>query len=182
MGDILLDRIRNDDESAFEDIYRKFYEELCHFSAQITHDENASEEIVDDVLFYIWDKRKTLKVDSLKAYLIRSVRNNSIHFANSYEYKNNAKSSELRRDIQSFNEYLSEGGQPIGVLIEKELTDELDAAINSLSEECRRVFLMSREEHKKYYEIAESLGISVNTVKYHIRNAISQIFKKISKF
>lgn len=55
------------------------------------------------------------------------------------------------------------------MLLEQELEDELKRSIDELPLECRRVFYKSRFEQKKYEEIAEELGISVNTVKYHIK-------------
>jgi len=42
------------------------------------------------------------------------------------------------------------------------------------------VFELSRYEGKKYSEIAQELGISVNTVKYHIKNAIKILSSRIS--
>ena len=38
---------------------------------------------------------------------------------------------------------------------------------------------MSRFENKKSREIAEELGISVNTVKYHLKNAIKTLRERL---
>lgn len=51
---------------------------------------------------------------------------------------------------------------------------EIEKSINNLPEECRHVFQMSRFDHKKYEDIAQELNISVNTVKYHIKNALAK--------
>ena len=48
-------------------------------------------------------------------------------------------------------------------------------AINTLSPECRRVFMLSRVEGKKNKEIAEQLDISINTVKYHLKQALKRL-------
>jgi RNA polymerase sigma-70 factor (ECF subfamily) len=55
-------------------------------------------------------------------------------------------------------------------------------AINALPDECQKVFRMSRFEGKKYSEIAVTLGISINTVKYHIKNAIKQLSQVITPY
>lgn len=55
------------------------------------------------------------------------------------------------------------------MLLEQELEEELKRSIDELPLECRKVFYKSRFEQKKYEEIATELGISVNTVKYHIK-------------
>ncbi len=70
-----------------------------------------------------------------------------------------------------------EENQPLGVLLERELEDELTRSIEELPVECRTVFKKSRFEQKKYEEIALELGISINTVKYHIKNALSLLQK-----
>ena len=41
---------------------------------------------------------------------------------------------------------------------------------------------MSRFEGKKYNEIALQLGISVNTVKYHTKNALRILSENISNY
>ena len=48
-------------------------------------------------------------------------------------------------------------------------------AIDSLPEKCREVFILSKRDGLKYEEIAEELGLSVNTV----RNQISKALKLI---
>ena len=53
-------------------------------------------------------------------------------------------------------------------------------AVDELPTECRQVFELSRYEGKKYSEIAQELGISVNTVKYHIKNAIKILSSRLS--
>jgi len=44
------------------------------------------------------------------------------------------------------------------------------------------VFEKSRFENMKYQEIAIFLNISVNTVKYHIKNALSKLNTDLSKY
>ena len=48
-------------------------------------------------------------------------------------------------------------------------------AIDSLPEKCREIFILSKRDGLKYEEIADELGLSVNTV----RNQISKALKLI---
>lgn len=41
---------------------------------------------------------------------------------------------------------------------------------------------MSRFENLKYHEISEKLNISVNTVKYHMKNALSKLNSDLKKY
>ena len=47
---------------------------------------------------------------------------------------------------------------------------------------CVGVVEKSRFEEKKYEEISQELGISINTVKYHIKNALSFLQTELSKY
>ena len=98
------------------------------------------------------------------------------------------------RTEHSFSTYLSDDNlefldtlfadenHPLGTLIEQELEEELMHCINSLPDECRKVFKKSRFEQKKYEEIAKELNISVNTVKYHIKNALAYLNTHLAEY
>ena len=51
-----------------------------------------------------------------------------------------------------------------------------------MPEECRKVFLLSRYGDKSYAEIADELNISVNTVKYHIKKALSLLREELKDY
>ena len=68
-----------------------------------------------------------------------------------------------------------------GILLERELEHEIRMAIDKLPVECRCCFEKSRLS-EKYEEISQELGISINTVKYHIKNALSFLQTELSKY
>lgn len=82
----------------------------------------------------------------------------------------------------SEEKYLQSDNYPLGILLERELEHEIRMAIDKLPVECRCVFEKSRFEEKKYEEISQELGISINTVKYHIKNALSFLQTELSKY
>ena len=57
----------------------------------------------------------------------------------------------------------------------KELHAIIQKTINGLSPETRKVFLLSRFENKRQEEIAEIMGITIHTVKYHMRSALDKL-------
>ena len=70
----------------------------------------------------------------------------------------------------------------MGYLLQNELEDTLLKAIEELPNECKTVFKMSRFDGKKHSEIAEELGISINTVKYHTKNALRILADSLSHY
>lgn len=69
--------------------------------------------------------------------------------------------------------------QPLGVLLEKELEEKIAMAVNAIAPDVQQVFRKGRLEHKKNDEIALELGISVNTVKYHLKKALATLGKHL---
>lgn len=69
-----------------------------------------------------------------------------------------------------------------GKLFKDELKRRLMEELEGLSPECREVFEKSRFEGLTYKEIAETLNLSVNTVKYHIKNALSVLRSGLGKY
>ena len=185
MEKLILERLKQGDEKAFKHIFDRHYLLLCRFANQIINDAALAEEIVDDAIFYLWEHRSDIEIThTIRAYLMKSVRNRCL----------NELKSLTRRTEYSFSTYISEENlefldtlfmdenHPLGTLIEHELEDELMRCIDLLPNECRKVFMKSRFEQKKYEEIAQELNISVNTVKYHIKNALAYLNAQLADY
>jgi len=171
------------DKVAYKYIYDHHYNLLCSIAYEYLQDYFLSATIVDDLIFYLWDQRENICINtSLRAYLIRATRNRCINHLNSLREKKEFTFSSIN-PIQQNQALHSESLEyPLAVLLEKELEREIKEAIDSLPYDCKRVFTMSRWEGKQYKQIAEELNISVNTVKYHMKNALANLSEKLSKY
>lgn len=179
----LLERIRHGDRNAFEEIYQRHYQELCRFAMFILHDYEQAEEVVDDVMFYLWDHREELSIMSLRSWLLKAVRNRSINALNSLAFRKQRNTDSLSDgDRAEFLSSLFDDNHPLEQMISEEMEQEINDAIKALPEDTRRVFMLCRMEGKKYAEAAAELGISVNTVKYHIKNANRILSQTLSKY
>jgi len=77
----LLDRLKKNDEKAFEEIFRCYFISLHCYAKFYTGDSQLAEDLVHDVFFKIWETRDKINVHtSIKAYLYRSVHNNCIQY------------------------------------------------------------------------------------------------------
>ena len=185
MSEQLIEDIRNGSMQAFRVIYDQHYLMLCRFAYQFLNDHGLAEEIVDDTIFYLWEHRKDLRLEhSLRAYLMTAVKNKCLNELSSLRHRSQlAFSSITNEENREFLDSVFVDDQhPMGMLIEKELEERILFYINVLPEECRRVFMMSRFDNKKYREIAEELGISINTVKYHMKNALAHLEKHLETY
>ena len=62
----------------------------------------------------------------------------------------------------------------------KEVMEHIEKLMEQLPKQCRRIFVMSRFEHKSNEDIALELNISKRTVENYITQAVAFIRKKIS--
>lgn len=88
----------------------------------------------------------------------------------------------LFADVELFDNILVDDSHPLGILLEHELEDKIQEVVTRLPKDCQRVFVKSRFENKSYEEISLELNISVNTVKYHIKNALAFLNKHLSEY
>jgi RNA polymerase sigma-70 factor (ECF subfamily) len=162
---ILWSRVRHDDSKAFEILFRKHYPVLCLLSRGYTHDITTSREIVQDIFIHLWEYRQELDITtSIKSYLSSAVKYNSIR------RMENDKKGAIRMDVlpeqdQEFFDHLEYA----------ELQAMILEAIESLPDQCKKVFIMSRFDQLKYSEIAQCLALSVKTVEAHISKALHLI-------
>lgn len=178
----LTDLLKAGDDSAYRYLFDKYYISLCQVAYGFLNDKFLAESIVSDVFFHLWEKRENIDIQvSVKAYLVRAVRNRCINFLQQ-EYVLRERVSELTDDMFDPKKNTANNYFPTASLLEKELETEIRHAIEGLPEETRRVFKLSRFHELKYVEIAEKLDISVNTVKYHMKKALFELYEKLSQY
>lgn len=65
-------------------------------------------------------------------------------------------------------------------LEEMEEREEIQKAINLLPEQCRLIFTLCCLENMKYQEVADKLGISINTVRTQMTRAFKSLRDTLS--
>ena len=163
---LMINPLKEGDVSVFEAIFKMYYSRLCNYAVGIIKDADEAEEIVQQTMITIWEKRSKLEITtSLKSYLYRSVHNAAL---------NKIRQSKVRQLYAIEKVYEGEGfaEQASHKVIKSELENQIAAAIEKLPEQCRLVFKLSRFEEMKYAEIASHLDISVKTVENHMGKAL----------
>lgn len=161
----LISLLKDGDHKAYTEIYLRYWEKLFVLAHNRLKDVSEAEEVVQDVFYSIWKRRDTLELQySLTTYLSVAVKYQVINLQSKLHYK------AVHEDIQ----YNTGSAVETTELwfAEKELKEQLQAAIHKLPEKCRIVFLKSREEHQTNAEIAAELNVSEKTVEAHITRAL----------
>ncbi len=168
-------RHQYNDETSFEQLFKTHYNALHAYAQVILKDEDVAEEIVQGMFLKFWEKRESLQIQSVKAYLYKCVYNDSINYL---------KQEKTKSKYQEFTVHtMNTEHEPAAAKVElKELQKHLREALNQLPEQCRTIFQMSRFDELKYREIADQLGLSIKTVENQMGKALKILRLKLADF
>ena len=126
------------------------------------------------MFIHIWDKRQAFKSeDHFKAYFYKALRNNTVKYITRNKHVLNLESAENK-----------ESDDVLLKITEIEFNREISRAISLLSEKRREIILLSMSGMSEQM-IADTLNISINTVKNQKTKAyafLRQELKDISSF
>lgn len=155
-------------------LYRLYYVPLCSHAIRFVYSRQIAEDIVADVFCRFWDDRIFSNIKtSYRAYLFKSVRHSCYNYL---------KFELSRKSRASRYEPGQDAADPCDILQYDELYQLLDQTINALPRQCKRVFLLSRMENKRYQEIAIELNISVKAIEAHISKALRLLERKVNDY
>ena len=161
---ILIERLKKGERTAFNELYGIFWAPLVNYAELIVGDENA-DDVVQEVFVRIW---------------VRAVYRTALNVLRSKNYASSYRSqTKLQIEQQLCTYYDPDENEIIRNLYARQIADELDAVVETLSPKCREVFRMSHFEGLSNREISERLNISVSTVENHIYNALRQLRGKL---
>jgi RNA polymerase sigma-70 factor (family 1) len=171
----LLSLVAAGDKEAFTMLYRRYWQSLFTSAAKALRSKTDAADLVQDIFLSIWNRRHELSITgSLGAYLQTSVRYKVIKYI---------EKNITRRDYLILFTDMLVHYQPPDVesqLQIKELQTAIQSAVDQMPHKMREVYQLSRKHHLSHKEIAESLGISDETVKKHIQHALQIIKSAIS--
>ena len=177
----ILSRIRTGEEAAFETLFREHYAGLCVFATRILESRAVAEEIVQDVFLRLWERRNEWETTgSVSAYLYAAVRNRAFN-------RVRQDRAQQRWQERVIREHSAEPrGAESSAADEHVRSDELAAAIErgiaELPPRCREAFVLRRQHHLSYAEIARVMNIAPKTVEIQIGLALKSLRGKLAEW
>lgn len=165
----LLREVAEGNKSAFREIYVHHHQKLYSFAFFITRSANLAEEITQEIFIKIWMHRLELGgIDNFNAWLKTLVRNHA--------YTCLHRMALEKVILQNIRKTTSgEDNVTDTAILDREYNRLLEKAISNLPLQQKKVFLLSRQEGMKQEAIAQALGLSINTVKNHMKAALRSI-------
>lgn len=165
-----MGRLIDGDEKIFKCLFDSSYVGMVQQAVYYTNDPDVAEDVVQEVFVRLWEKREELRgIKNIQGYLSFSVKNRCLNHLEHQQVVDKYRQHCLMSEM-------SETDESPEVLIE-----EVSRLLEKLPEKRRRVLEMSVLDSKSYAEIAGELGISLNTVKDHIKKAYSFLREEARK-
>ena len=154
---LILKKIKGGDIKAFEELFRRYYFPLCCYAAGITGQE-----------------RERLQIfQSVKSYLYRATRNQSLQYCEHEEVRNRYRETVLTTSNPE------QSTDPHQQMEYEELERFINGTLEKLPVRRRRIFEMHRLEGRKYVEIATQLSLSVKTVEAEMTKALRTLREEV---
>lgn len=157
----------------FSEIYIEYYPRLLRFACDFVDCKEDAENLLHDVFLELWKINDYIpSIKHINAYMFRLVRNRCIDYL---KHRMCEKAYMEEAAIECRMKVSTLEGMGDEELIAKELSGLIRKAVAELPPRCREIFLMSRIEGLRHGEIAERLGLSVNTVSVQMGIALRRI-------
>lgn len=173
----LMEGVRDGSALSLRILMQRYWSPLVGYASAIADSPDDAEDVVQDVFVRVWRQRaKWTPSGAVNAYLYRITRNLVLN---------------ARRDVKARRGKHERGGavllgaastrSPDRDFEAGSLRAEIDGAIAALPERRREVFVLSRFHGMTHQEIAQTLGLSPQTVANHMSIALADLRKSLSQ-
>ena len=161
----ILSLYKHDERAALQKLFDIYYEPLLLYCYRLIRDSESAEDIVQDCFVHIWRSRRLENFEGeLDRFMFQAIKFRAINYVRD-QYRRDRLADNISEENDELPTYFQE--EEAGKEIEL-----LHYTISCLPDECRKIFLMACLDDMKYREIAETLNISINTVKTQMKIAL----------
>ena len=170
----LIALLNTGDQKAFESIYRRYAAELFRYARKTITRKEDCEEIIQEVFSSLWERHESLRILSLKYYLINAVRYKTIlhirHNKVKMKYAEHYRLFEVMYESIEHEERTPEAIQ-----------SRLIGTIADLPERCQTAIKLRLLENLSNGEIAERMNITKKTVEVYMLRAFNHFRSSYDK-
>jgi RNA polymerase sigma-70 factor, ECF subfamily len=178
----LASRIRAGDQAAFEELYLAYYEPLCGFVVVLTARPELAEELVQDLLCWIWERRAEWNPTDggMRGYLFRAARNRALNYLKRQHLE--------RRVADTLPPDRTTPGMgrpsraPDAAAEQTEFGDALARAVEELTPRCREACVLHWRHGLTYPEVATAMGITVKATEALMTRALKSLRTSLVSF
>ena len=181
----------DDLEERFRSLFERYYGQVNRFFRRKGMDAEDARDLAQDVFLNVYKNLPGLRQDAQFQSWLFAISANV--YKNELERRGARKRASvkvpLEGDSQGVGETPSPASRavdlrprPMEALLEKEKLERLKSALTELPEQMQRCVRLRVAEDRSYQEIADSLGVSINTVKAHLRQARIALRERLAPY
>jgi len=161
------------EKNTFKKVYSEWNAPLQRFMQSKGLDVSKSADIVQEAFIRLWNNCSKVPLDKTKSFLFTAANHLFID-----EYRKEKTQLKIKQAPQK--ESTLEDGQY--QMETKEFQAYLEAAINSMTDASKEVFVMHRFNEMSYQEIADALELSKKSVEKRMTKALKHLALKIKEW
>lgn len=161
----LLRDLHNGSVEAFEHIFKIYWNDLYRIAKTKLRSSSEAEDVVQTIFSNLWEKRESLAINDLSAYLHGALKNRIINIIRSKITRD--KYWEYYKAFVPASHHITENK-----VVVEDLNNAVKEAVNLLPEKSREVFKLSRIEGRSNAEIANLLNLSEKAIEYHLTKCL----------
>jgi len=160
-----------DSRREFEQVYKEYSKPLFLYAISFLISEEESEDVIQEVFVNFWkdDTYQKIKSEVTKTYLFRSVKNNCL---------NRLKKRDVMRDCLDL--LWEDVAEEEMLHWNDNLIQEVESEIAKMPGQTREIIQAVFFRNLKYQEVADSLGVSINTVKTLLKNGMRHLRERFA--
>lgn len=164
--------VKKDNELAYTELYNRYWQKLYFIAHKHLKSDPEAREIVQEVFFTIWAKRKSLVIESFAAYIAAMAR-----------YAVYVILAQKKRQAEKITGEMIHK-QPVSaalpdLLENKWMLERISVLSSALPEKCRLVFIKNKLLDQSLTQVAADLDISTKTAESHLTKALKIIRDKL---
>jgi RNA polymerase sigma-70 factor (family 1) len=163
----LLQQLMSGSHEAFSIIYQRYWKKVFVFAYDRLKDVKQSQDMVQDIFVSLWERKASLQVANLNAYLYASVRYSIFRLVDAQQAE--------AHFFSSLKHLSGNASSADDKLISAELLEAYRALVGKMPRQRKKIFQLRHEEDFKTKEIAEALNISQKTVQNQLHHSYQEI-------
>jgi RNA polymerase sigma-70 factor (ECF subfamily) len=167
----ILRVLGSDPQTGTRLLFDKYYVPLVVYAERLLHDRGIAEDVVQEFYIRLWSdaSRREAPIRALPPYLYAGVRNACLTSLAAHDFpRNPAALDGVEIPVEAFTG------------IDDERVERVLREIERLPERTRLVVKAVMLEEQKYREVAERLSISINTVKFLLKEGTRRLREKLA--
>lgn len=171
----IIERLKTGDERAMTPIFKLYNRSLYYFARQLVDNDGQAEDIVADAFIKVWQKKSDFEsLPAVRAFMYVTVRNSCCNYL-----------KHIKRKIASHEEILhltkEEDDYVESKMVKANLLEVILGEVENLPPIRKKIFKMIYLDDLSIFEIANKLGITVDTVRVQKARALHGLRTAILK-